>query len=300
MNPSRWLLNAVAAGTLALASGACSGREKGVLTGGDPPPGPLVALTFDATGGGGRLLKAYPQSLYASRDGGKSWQEIPLPRSIQRGRVAAVAAAPTAAGTLYIAGPGLGVLRTTDEGATWVTLNGGLEDLSIEAFAPHAKLDQTLYTAVAGRGIYRSEDGGKHWKRMDQGPGGTVRQLVHSDLAGSMNTGWLYAATDSGVRRSMDCFCGWRRTGALPDSGGGGARSVVVDPGEQQRVYASGDSMVVRSPDGGETWEVLGGRPAAAISLAFDSRHAVLYAATRDGVVLQSRDRGAHWTRTGG
>jgi hypothetical protein len=66
----------------------------------------------------------------------------------------------------------------------------------------------TLYVWLKDIGIFRTEDSGTHWARMpDQGPPDTaVRGLAHSNLPGSMNTGWLYAATPSGAFLSMDCF----------------------------------------------------------------------------------------------
>ena len=295
MNTTRRLWPALAAAVLALASGACAGSESGALPEG-PPQGSIVALTFDAPSQ--RLLKAYARALYQSRDGGRSWQGVPLPPSVQRGAITAVAAPPQAVGTLYVAGPGFGVLKTTDAGAHWQPLNEGLPTLAITAFATHSQLDTTLYAFVEGEGVYRTENGGRHWKRMDRGPGGTIRQLIHSNLAGSMNTGWLYVAAPTGVHRAMDCFCGWRRAGSLPDSGG--ASSVVFDPAEAKRLFAAGDHDLFSSPDGGENWQAMPEGPPETVALAVDPGSGVLYAATRDGVVLQSRDRGAHWRRTGG
>jgi hypothetical protein len=41
---------------------------------------------------------------------------------------------------------------------------------------------------------------------MDNGPPVPFVALAHSTLKGSMNTGWLYAATFRGPYLSMDCF----------------------------------------------------------------------------------------------
>lgn len=269
--------------------------EKGVLAQ-DPPTEQLVALTFDIAGN--RLLKAYPHALYQSRDGGREWEAIPLPRSVQRGRIVAVAVPAKAAGTLYVAGPGFGIMRTQDEGATWVTLNRGLLALDIEALAAHAQIASTVFISIAGRGVYRSEDGGATWTGMDRGPGDAVRQLVHSDLGGSMNTGWLYAATPSGVHRAMDCFCGWRQAGGGPAASA--LHSVVFDPDEPQQLYASGPTGVLLSRDGGESWEMLSAGGPEKIALAFDPSTDALYAATREGIILRGHDHGARWERVGG
>lgn len=286
------LLGFMALAALTAACGSSSGGEEGVPPR-EPPTGQVVALTFDIAGN--RLIKAYPHALYRSGDGGRGWEAIPVPPSMRRGRIAAVALPPKAVGTLYVAGPGFGVMRSQDDGATWLRLNRGLPNRTIEAFVAHAELETTLFAAVAGDGIYRTEDAGKTWSRMDRGPGGQIDQIVHSDLAGSMNTGWLYAATPEGLHRSMDCFCGWRPAGDL--SGRGGAHSVVFDPDEPEHLYAAGGTGVFRSRDGGESWERVSWNGPEVISLAFDPSAEALYAATREGTIFRSRNQGALWKR---
>ena len=295
MKTLRRVLRSTVVAAVAAACGSTSNGEKGVLPQG-PPSGQLAALAFDIAGN--RLLKAYPHALYQSGDGGRGWEAIPVPPSVQRGRIAAVATSPKVAGTLYIAGPGFGIMRTRDAGQTWQSLNQGLPDLTIEAFATHAELEPTLYAAIAGRGIFRTEDGGSTWRPMDRGPGSEVRQLLHSAMTGSMNTGWLYAATPNGVHRAMDCFCGWRQAGGLP--GPSEVYTVVFDPDEPAHLYASGATGVFRSRDGGESWVQLPTQGPVPLALALDPARGVLYAATPDGVIVQSRDEGATWERVSG
>src|SRR3546814_15414001 len=78
---------------------------------------------------------------------------------------------------------------------------------------PICAVPDTVYAVVAEQGIYRSEDGGAGWRMMDKGPEAEIQRIIHSNLEGSMQSGWLFAATDRGVYRSMDCFCGWRNAG---------------------------------------------------------------------------------------
>ena len=110
--------------------------------------------------------------------------------------------------TGYVSGPGVGALKSTDTGQDWTDAGSGLPSAEITALAMHSTRRATLYAWVKDNGIYRTEDAGAHWNRMpDQGPPDThVVRLVHSTLPGSMNTGWLYAATPSGAYLSMDCF----------------------------------------------------------------------------------------------
>ena len=275
---------------IVVALGACAGQsaEKGVLPDG-APQGDVVALEYDAARD--RLLKAYPAALYESADGGVSWNPIPLPGPGEDGRITAVAASDSGR-ALYVAGRGIGVIRSTDAGQTWTSRVNGLPSRHVTAFAIHSGQPGTLYAAFAQEGIYRSEDAGATWKKMDGGPGAEVRQFLHSDMEGSMQTGWLFAATPDGVRRSMDCFCGWRPAGKLPD---GEVADVAYDPRQPKRVYASTDHGLFRSGDGGETW-VRGSADPIAGALALDGA-GTLFSAARDGTVLRSADQGLSWER---
>src|SRR5260370_2025760 len=95
----------------------------------------------------------------------------------------------------------------------WVERTEGLPGLDVIAVADHATHPDTIYAIVEERGIYRSQDAGKSWRMMDRGPRDGLVQLIHSDMPGSMQSGWLFAATSSGVRRIMDCFCLWQDAG---------------------------------------------------------------------------------------
>lgn len=275
-------------GVLTACEGA-SGYEAGVA----PVGAPQGELTHFAAAGD-VLLKAYPRGLHRSTDGGETWEAVPLPASVRNGEIVTAQLSP-GGGLLYVAGRGFGVLRSGNGGESWERLNEGLPSTDVESFAVHSELDETLYVGLAGEGFFRSQDAGVSWRRMDDGPGGEVREVVHTHMGGSMNTGWLYAATPEGVRRAMDCFCGWRETGALPE---GGARSVAFDPTQPERVYALGGEALYLSPDGGENWERASEVPAGTSFVAVGP-DGTLYAARADGAVGRSTDAGQSWTWSG-
>lgn len=165
-------------------------------------PGNSVALAYDP--GDGSLFKADREGLFRWRPDG-SWEAVNELPSAHLSGVIVDFGKPTA---IYISGPGLGVARSDDDGKNWRTINSGLPNLEVTALARHSFQRETLYAWLQGDGIYRTEDGGANWKRVpDQGPPDKdVRGLTHSTLEGSMNTGWLYAATPTGAYLSMDCF----------------------------------------------------------------------------------------------
>lgn len=163
----------------------------------------VTGLAFNPADGS--LLKTGAAGLFRLGPNDSTWQ--PIATSATSG-LSGLALNPDEPSTLYVSGPGVGVLKSTDTGQHWADAGSGLPTGEISALAMHSFRRATLYAWVQDTGIYRTEDGGAHWNRMpDQGPPDThVVRLVHSALPGSMNTGWLYAATPSGAYLSMDCF----------------------------------------------------------------------------------------------
>lgn len=258
------------------------------LAGGqEATPARLVALAADnATGS---LYKAEANAVYQSDDQGLHWRRLPMPAIDNGGRIAAVA---SRKGVLYLAGPGLGVQRSDDGGRHWTVRSTGLPGLQVTAFALHADRTDTLYAYVATQGIYRSEDAGQTWKLMDRGPHERILQFVHSNMPGSMQNGWLFAATTNGVGRSMDCFCGWRAAGDLK----GTATAVTYDPGQPQQVYAALGSRLFLSQDGGEQWSTVPA-PSPAVTTLLAAPNGVLYAGDKKGQLFSSSDHAQHWER---
>jgi photosystem II stability/assembly factor-like uncharacterized protein len=249
----------------------------------------VVAFAYDSHADA--LLKAYPHALYRSDDGGKSWRNIALP-AVEEGEIASLAASPAAKGVMYIAGRGLGVLRTDDGGKTWVERNDGLPSRAVIAIAAHTTQPDTVYAVVQESGVYRSQDGGKSWRLMDRSSQGGIRQLIHSNMAGSMQTGWLFAATPKGVRRVMDCFCLWQDAGALSSP----ARSLTFDPQQPVHIFAVTETGLFRSADGGEKWNQIKAPASKIAALAF-APSGILYAITEDGALFQSADQGDAWNQ---
>lgn len=167
------------------------------------------SLAVDALSG--RLLAATSTGLYQSQDEGQNWQQVALPPDIPTNGIAQVVIRSDQPDIVYLAGEQIGIWRSRDAGQTWQKVTQGLESEQVTALALHSNgypRDNTksLFAWVADVGIFESHDEGDTWKRsVDQGPPNRqVLALTHTPLPGSMNTGWLYAATPDGAYLSMD------------------------------------------------------------------------------------------------
>ena len=253
--------------------------------------GRVTALGFDAASKA--LLVVRAQELYRSDADDQGWDRVPLPSAVGKGRVAAVAAAAKRTGVWYLAGPGVGVLRTEDGGRTWQARNAGLPSREVVTLTTHAEQTDTVYVFIPEKGVFKSEDAGARWKLMDGGAREPIVQFVHSNMPGSMQTGWLFAATEKGVARSMDCFCGWRDAGGLEAK----VYAVAYDPREPRQVYAATERGVFRSTNGGEQWDRLPSLNVDIKSMVV-TPSGMLYAAG-DGRLIRSRDGAKTWEDVG-
>lgn len=250
------------------------------------PKESVVALNED---GGGRLVAAYPRALYRIDVGARKAAAIPLPAPARR---ISAATAATTEGRIFIAAAGAGVWRTDDAGRSWVSKSAGLPKGDVTTLTRHASLSDTLYAYVPGEGIYRTENAGESWQLMDAGPEGMSGKLIHSDMPDSMQTGWLFVATEAGVSRSMDCFCLWRNAGSLP----GEAAALSFDPREPAHIYAATGEGLFRSTNGGEDWAKVGAPDFSATAIAV-TRTGEVYAGEAGGALHRSRDKGISWER---
>ena len=167
------------------------------------PNGTVTSLAIARVDGS---LLEVAGGLWRSTDQSQSWHALAIPTSLHPEKLRQVATLPAAPTSIFAAGPGAGVLRSDDDGKTWRRISAGLPSQQVTAFAVHSYLPDTIYSWIAGQGVFRTENGGQRWQKMDSGPDAAVVALAHSTLEGSMNTGWLYAATPKGPYLSMDCF----------------------------------------------------------------------------------------------
>lgn len=223
----------------------------GAAASAEPKSDALPTLWYDAVGD--QLFKIADNRLFKSNTSTVEWREIDLPQEWKNTGLTSVVTPESGEGILYVAGPGTGIWGSSDHGRTWSNVGEGLPSNAVVALAAHRDQTETLYAVLDQEGLYRSQDAGQNWKKMDGGPIKPIRRLLHSDMEGSMETGWLYAVSDDAVRLSMDCFCGWRLSGGMD---AGMVYDVTYDRQNPEQVYAATDAGVWISADGGQQWQL--------------------------------------------
>jgi photosystem II stability/assembly factor-like uncharacterized protein len=151
--------------------------------------------------------------IYASRDGGETWEAINTDLTAAA-QIAELAVHPEFVGYLYAASTTDGLLRSYDGGLTWDRVTAGLPEggnaLSV-AFDPHGP--DAVLAGFAGQGLYRSTDGGERWVRAAAGfnPESTITDIAFDPVA----SGTVYASDiRSGVYRSEDAGETWAPLGS--------------------------------------------------------------------------------------
>ena len=257
------------------------------------------------------------------------------------GRTRVVLFEPGRPSTMYIAGVAGGLWKSTNAGANWVPLSDLAPNIAVNSGVVDRSNPQRLWIgtgegyfnvdAVRGAGIFVSNNGGLDFTQLPStAPSATnINFLFVNDLAQSpSDPQGLYAATNTGLWRSLDAGATWTQVidanaatvGGNPATHFGGCFDIAVRPGTASTddvlvscgsflVFPSNVGAVYRNTDalGAGTWtSTLAEQNQARTSLAHaPSDPQVVYAlatsgaqdATSDGLlaVYRSNDGGATW-----
>jgi len=177
----------------------------------------VYAVTIDPNDPRTVYAGTWGEGVFKTTDGAVHWLPVnteskshdQIMGKFGRGRVQSLAIDQSAPGTIYAATRGGGVLKSTDGGSQWKTVNSGFtSSLRAYALALHPTVPKTLYASADGfanpnGGVYKSTDGGRHWTAVNAGIGSlaSVCALAINPMAPAT----VYAATDgSGVFITTD------------------------------------------------------------------------------------------------
>jgi photosystem II stability/assembly factor-like uncharacterized protein len=216
------------------------------------------------------------RGVFRTTDGGKTWTKV-LYKDDHTGAID-VTFDPTNPKIVYAAlwqvqrqpwtftsgGPGSGLYRSTDGGASWTQLKGnglpegilGRIDVAVSGADP-----KRVYAMIEAKdgGLYRSDDAGQSWSRINQD--GRIRQRAWYfskiwadpkavDTVYALNTGML-KSTDGG--KSFN----------LVSATHGDHHGLWIDPADPRRLINANDGGASVSTDGGKTWSTQSNQPTA-------------------------------------
>ncbi len=207
---------------------------------------------------------------------------------------------PSTPTTIYAGSNESGVFKSVDGGASWVAMNDGLTDLTVQALAIDPSVPTTIYAGSFSRGVFQSVDGGVSWNRMSIGLPNASVQAVEIDPATPET---LYAGTGGGVYKSVDGAQFWTpANNGLP---GAAVISMAIDTSTPTTLYAGTTGGLFKSVDGGVSWASInmGLDNDVILNFAVDPNSSTtIYAGTNispgAGGLFKSVDGGLSWNIT--
>ena len=216
------------------------------------------------------------RGVFRSADGGKTWEKV-LYKDDKTGGIdvvfdpnnshilfAALWEAHRTPYSLESGGPGSGLYKSADGGATWKRLEGNglpagiLGRIGVSVSGGDSERVYALIEAEEG-GLYRSDDGGEKWTRVTEDHRFRQRAWyfthvfadpVSADTVYILNTG-LFRSTDGGKDFEL-----------LP-APHGDHHGLWIDPDDPQRMINGNDGGVNITQDGGKTWSTQDNQPTA-------------------------------------
>ncbi|MEZ4789062.1 MAG: hypothetical protein R2811_03485 [Flavobacteriales bacterium] len=218
--------------------------------------------------------------LYKSTDNGATWTLLPdLPGSYSGGYSIAV----NAAGDVFVGSYDNDVLRSTDGGMTWTTINYDLVNTELRVL--HVNANDELLAGTEAAGVQRFD--GSSWTPRNQGLTAARMNRLRS------YNGVLYACTDHGMFNSADNGQTWTQSvQGMTDT-----ETLAFGIAANGDFYAGAD-LLYRSQDGITWTDISGGFPdgEALVTDILTEPSGRVIVATDDYGIRYTDDMGQSWT----
>ena len=229
------------------------------------------------------------------------WRPAP---GLDGGMVTAFAIHPRRPDIIFASTLEAGVFRSANGGRQWRHLDLGPAVSRVDALAVAPSDPDTVY-AGAGQGVLKTADGGRTWRATDADLLGreTPERRAHRAIEGYVyalavdprDAAIVYAGTwENGLFKTVNGGRTWRSL--RPDA----AVNALALHRQTSTIYAGVEDGVVKSSDGGVTWQQTGLQGEYVMTLALDpNQPGTIYASTNDRGVFRTADGGANWRRVG-
>ncbi len=189
-------------------------------------------------------------------------------------------------GNLFAGTYGDGLLKSTDNGEKWFTVNIGN---GIDSIWSLEKMGETLFAGPVnvGSSIMRSTDGGEHWESVNKGL--STKSVYTLKVVGTT----LFTSIDSiGIYRSTDKGDTWQ----LLDSVFRGAYVYEFATLGSQLYATTFFKGIYRSTDSGDTWKQVISSIDAELANTICVHGTTIFAGLFSKGILRSTDNGVTWS----
>lgn len=184
-----------------------------------------------------------------------------------------------------LAGAGVGIFRSTDNGTHWMQLNGGVRNKNVLSLITDTK--GIIFAGTKSAGVYRSTDDGEHWLQINNGLTSFSIQSLAIDSNGTLYAGGI------GVFRSTDLGNTWTQTTLTTPS-----ITSLISNSRGHIFAATYSNGIYRSTDGGNFWtQINNGLTSGYVSSLANTSNDILFAGVYDyfGGVFRSTNNGDNW-----
>jgi len=284
--------------------------------------GRIAALALDPRDNSTAYLGTATGGVWKTSDGGANWS--PIGDDQPSLAIGAIALDPKNPDIVY-AGTGeenfsndgyygVGILKSTNGGASWTTIQGPFLHGHIGGLAIHP-VNTSMILCSALNGLYRSTDSGATWTLVLSGEATSVLFDPTNGNIAYAAIGAVHGGATNGVYRSTDAGQTWRAidgsgTSALPTSPAGRI-SLALSPSTPTTIFAAiadgGTNHfldVYRSTDSGYTWNALNapeicpkGQCGYDMAIAVHPKNANVIYIAGDVVIARTLNGGATWSQ---
>ncbi|MBI5787074.1 MAG: hypothetical protein HY446_00790 [Candidatus Niyogibacteria bacterium] len=188
-----------------------------------------------------------------SEDGGETFKEVYFV-SVERFGVFDLSYNDATGEVTVVNGQG-GLLQSRDKGRSWRVVkwfSDGLVGLVVD---PRAA--STFYVLTSKGKIFKTTDSGASFVDLSSGFASFDRSYKNQNLTIDPLSGTLYLGSDYGLIRSFNGGLSWERVPVIIPPEALPVLSVAVHPNDSRIFFASAQSQIYKTVDGGTNWSIV-------------------------------------------